>query len=350
MATQLRVIHYLNQFFGGIGGEDKADTPPLVKPGAVGPGALLQKALGHQAKVIATVICGDSYFNEHMEDASAEVLKLIAAEKPDLVVAGPAFAAGRYGVACGEVCGAVKERLQVPAVTAMYPENPGVELCRRRTYILPAGNTARDMAEVIGRLARFGLKLARREPVGPADVDDYLPTGQRRNEFDSKSGAERMVEMLLARLHQRPFTSEVQLPQYDQVNPAAALSGLENATIALVTTSGVVPTGNPDRLESWRATKWVRYPIGHLDEMSAAEWTCVHGGYDNGLVRQDPHRAVPLDNVRELEKQGKIGRILPYLYTTVGNVQPVERARRFGREIARSLKEEGVHAALFTAT
>jgi glycine reductase len=344
------VIHYLNQFFGGIGGEDKADTSPLVKPGAVGPGALLQKALGDEAKLIATVICGDSYFNEHMEDASAEVLRLIAAEKPDLVVAGPAFAAGRYGVACGEVCGAVKERLQVPAVTAMYPENPGVELYRRRTYILPAGNTAKDMAEVIGRLARFGLRLARREPVGPADVEAYLPTGQRRNEFDPKSGAERMVEMLLRRLHQRPFTSEVQLPQYDQVNPAAALSGLENATIALVTTSGVVPTGNPDRLESWRATKWVRYPIGHLDEMSPAEWTCVHGGYDNGRVREDPHRAVPLDCMRELEKQGKIGRILPYLYTTVGNVQPVERARRFGREIARSLKEEGVHAALFTAT
>jgi glycine reductase len=344
------VVHYLNQFFGGIGGEDKADVRPTVKVGIVGPGALLQKALGDEATVVATVICGDSYFNEHIEDSSVEVLELIAAQKPDLVIAGPAFAAGRYGVACGEVCAAVKERLQIPAITAMYPENPGVDLYRRRSHILPAGNTARDMAEVMARLARFGLKLARSEAIGPADVDGYLPTGLRRNEFDPKSGAERMVEMLLDRLNKRPFTSEVELPQYDQVNPAAALTGLENATIALVTTSGVVPTGNPDRLESWRATKWVRYPIGHLDQMSASEWTCVHGGYDNGRVRQDPHRAVPLDVVRELERQGRIGRILPWLYTTVGNVQPVERARRFGREIAQSLREEGVQAALFTAT
>jgi glycine reductase complex component B subunit gamma len=350
VATKLRVIHYLNQFFGGIGGEDKADARPIVKAGPVGPGVLLQKCLGDSAEVVATVICGDSYINEHTDDVLAEVMKLIAAQQPDLVVAGPAFAAGRYGVACGAVCSAVKERLNLPAVTAMYPENPGVDLYRRRVYILPAGNTAMDMGPVMARLAAFALKLGHGEPAGPADVDGYIPTGMRRNEFDAASGAERMVEMLLSRLSQRPFTSEVQLPQYDKVNPASALSGLEKATIAIVTTSGVVPQGNPDRIESWRATKWMRYPIGHLQEMSPAEWTCVHGGYDNGYVREDPHRTVPLDILRELEQQGKVGCVLPYLYTTVGNVQPVEGGRRFGREMALALKQDGVQAVLLTAT
>ena len=350
MATKLRVVHYLNQFFGGIGGEDKADARPAVKAGPVGPGVLLQKCLGDGAEVVATVICGDSYLSEHIDEALAEVSKLIAAQRPDVVVAGPAFAAGRYGVACGAVCKSVREQLKLPAVTAMFPENPGVDLYRRHAYILPAGNTAIDMAGVMARLAPFALKLGRGEAVGPADLEGYLPTGMRRNEFGARSGAERMVEMLLDRLHQRPFMSEVQLPHYDQVNPAAALSGLENATIALVTTSGVVPQGNPDRIESWRATKWLKYPIGHLQEMSAAEWTCVHGGYDNGYIRLDPQRAVPLDIMRELEREGKVGRVLPYLYTTVGNVQPIERARRFGREMASALKQDGVTAVLFTAT
>src|ERR1035437_2443460 len=235
VATQLRVIHYLNQFFGGIGGEDKADARPTVKTGPVGPGVLLQKCLGESADVVATGICGDSYFNEHTDDALAEVMKLIAAQKPDLVVAGPAFAAGRYGVACGAVCSAVKERLNLSAVTAMFPENPGVDLYRRRTYILPAGNTAMDMGGVMARLAAFALKLGRGEPAGPADVDGYLRTGMGRNAFNTKSGAERLLEMLRDRMYQRPFTSEVQWPQYDQVSPAAALSGLENATIGLVT-------------------------------------------------------------------------------------------------------------------
>ncbi|MEW6335330.1 MAG: glycine/sarcosine/betaine reductase selenoprotein B family protein, partial [Thermodesulfobacteriota bacterium] len=34
----LRVAHYLNQFFGGIGGEEKAEAGPMVHQGAVGPG------------------------------------------------------------------------------------------------------------------------------------------------------------------------------------------------------------------------------------------------------------------------------------------------------------------------
>jgi len=46
----LKVVHYINQFFGQIGGEDKADTPPLVKEGPVGPGLALQQALGDQER------------------------------------------------------------------------------------------------------------------------------------------------------------------------------------------------------------------------------------------------------------------------------------------------------------
>jgi colanic acid biosynthesis glycosyl transferase WcaI len=37
--------------------------------------------------VVATVICGDSYINEHTDEAVAETLKLIAAQRPDVVVA-----------------------------------------------------------------------------------------------------------------------------------------------------------------------------------------------------------------------------------------------------------------------
>ena len=33
---RIKVVHYLNQFFGQMGGEDKAGTPPQVKEGPVG--------------------------------------------------------------------------------------------------------------------------------------------------------------------------------------------------------------------------------------------------------------------------------------------------------------------------
>ena len=34
----MKVVHYLNQFFAGLGGEEAAGTPPQRIDGAVGPG------------------------------------------------------------------------------------------------------------------------------------------------------------------------------------------------------------------------------------------------------------------------------------------------------------------------
>ncbi|HEX9871401.1 MAG TPA: glycine/sarcosine/betaine reductase selenoprotein B family protein, partial [Candidatus Tectomicrobia bacterium] len=38
MGTPLRVVHYLNQFFAGVGGEDMANIPPRLQEGSVGSG------------------------------------------------------------------------------------------------------------------------------------------------------------------------------------------------------------------------------------------------------------------------------------------------------------------------
>ena len=52
---KLRVVHYINQFFGQIGGEDKADVGFSVKEGPVGPGMLLQKHLGDRGEIVGTI-------------------------------------------------------------------------------------------------------------------------------------------------------------------------------------------------------------------------------------------------------------------------------------------------------
>ena len=107
-AKALRVVCYVNQFFGQLGGEDKAGLGPQAMDGAVGAARAVQQALGEAGTVVATVICGDNYAAEQPERAVAELIALVAAARPDLVVAGPAFLAGRYGVACGALCAAVQ--------------------------------------------------------------------------------------------------------------------------------------------------------------------------------------------------------------------------------------------------
>lgn len=45
MSEGLKIVHYVNQLFGGLGGEDKAHIRPLFREGFVGPGKLIQDAL-----------------------------------------------------------------------------------------------------------------------------------------------------------------------------------------------------------------------------------------------------------------------------------------------------------------
>ena len=56
-----RVVHYLNQFFVGVGGEEAAGKPPSRIDGPVGPGRRLQALLGDGFEIVATVWCGDDY-------------------------------------------------------------------------------------------------------------------------------------------------------------------------------------------------------------------------------------------------------------------------------------------------
>src|SRR5437773_9751570 len=123
MSGPLRVVHYVNQFFGGIGGEEHAHVGITAKAGAVGPGRALEKALGDGARVEATLIGGDNFVSERADEASRAIAAELDRLKPDLVVAGPACGSGRYGLACAPVC-QVSPAHRVPEITAMPPGNP----------------------------------------------------------------------------------------------------------------------------------------------------------------------------------------------------------------------------------
>src|SRR5919108_3753356 len=129
MAGPLRVAHYLNQFFGGIGGEDMANIPPRLQEGPAGSGRALQQALGSEGTVVATLICGDNYLSDERDQALGAIADQLHDLKPDVLIAGPAFESGRYGLTCAEVCKAA-QRIALPALTGMHPDNPGVESAR----------------------------------------------------------------------------------------------------------------------------------------------------------------------------------------------------------------------------
>jgi glycine reductase complex component B subunit gamma len=336
----VRAVHYVNQFFAGLGGEDKAKTPPTQLEGAVGPGRGLA---AEGIEVAATISCGDDYFAEREEEALAALLGYLEHHRPDVLVAGPAFGSGRYGYACGALAAAAAER-GIPAVTAMHPENPGVDAAGK-AYVVPTAVNVAGMRDALPRLARVAAALGEgREP----KETDVLARGPRRNYFAEKTGAERAIDLLLAKLAGETRT-EVG-GGLDRVSPPAPVANLAETLVALVTEAGCVPQGNPDRLPSVRAQGWFRYGLDGEETLSAARYESVHGGFDVTLANEDPNRLVPLDTARALEREGRIGRLHEAFYTTTGNGTPVVTATGFGREIAAELKNAGVGAVLLSGT
>jgi glycine reductase len=355
MAQKIKVIHYLNQFFAGIGGEEQAGTPPGWFDGPKGPGQLFTRA-APEFEVVATVTAGDNYMAENLTKGASEILALIeqhieadASYRPALIIAGPAFNAGRYGMACGAICQAVQERLKLPAITAVYPENPAVESYRRKVTMVSAEDSVLGMQDAIDDMVHIGIKLLRGEAIDPAE-DHTIPRGLRQNYFSASSGATRAIEMLMNKLAGKPFETEYPMPVFDRAEPAHAIADLRGATVAIVTSGGIVPRGNPDRIESSSASKYGAYSLAGLKRLTSESHQSVHGGYDATYANQDPNRVLPLDALRELEQQGRFGRLHGTYYATVGNATSVRQAVRFGQEIAASLVNEGVQAVILTST
>lgn len=345
-----RIVHYINQFFAGIGGEEKADIAPEVREGAVGPGMAFKAAFGGEADVVATVICGDGYFAENMETATNQVIEMIAKFKPDAVIAGPAFNAGRYGTACGTVADAVKTRLGIPVVTGMYHENPGVDMYLKNIYIVPTADNARGIKEAVPAMAKLALKMLSGAQIGSPEEEGYIARGVRVNYFYDAPGAERAVDMLVKKLKGEGFETEYPMPSFDRVAPAEAIKDMKNATIALVTSGGIVPKGNPDRIEASSATKYGTYSIAGVQSAEEVAYATAHGGYDPTYANNDPNRVLPIDVLREMEKDGEFKKLYDYFFTTVGNGTPVAAAKKFGAEIGARLKKDGVDAVILTST
>lgn len=352
----IKIVHVVNQFFAGFGGEEKADLPVGVIEGCAGAARALELKLGAEAKIVCTIYVGDNYFHERKDEAVKAILDAVRASAPQLLVAGPAFNSGRYGMTCVEVCNAVANELVIPCVTAMHVENPGVdayrELANARVYCFPTAETTVGMTDAMARMANFAIRFAAGEEIGPAAKEGYISRGIRRIAKTDNRGAARAVEMLLKKIHDQPFASELPMELWDDAAPAPPLARVNERNLAVVTTSGVVPWGNPDKFKTYRNTYWRKYNIAELKDLEPGKWEAVHGGYNVAYMNQNPHYGVPLDALRALEAEGAIGagKLYPAYYVIPGNQGSPTVMRRMGQEIAADLKNDGVEGVLLVAT
>ncbi len=320
----MKVVHYINQFFAGIGGEDQAGTPPASREGAVGPGRKLAASLqaeGHE--VVATVFCGDDYAASEPR-APGEILALAQEAGAELLIAGPAFGSGRYGIACARVAAAAASA-GIPALAAMDPANPGLPEVAPAVAI-DSGPAARHMGEALTRMAAAASMLARGGAPGEAEGRITGASAlARRNSVAPANAATRAVLLALDRLARGPAggRTEIKLPDFSHVAPAAPIADARQAMV---------------------------YSLAGRNALATGEFQSVHGGFSTVVANADPNRMLPLDVAREMEASGEIRALHPEYLVTAGNGTAVGDATHFGVEWAAELRRAGVQAAILTAT
>ena len=117
-------------------------------------------------------------------------------------------------------------------------------------------------------------------------------------------------------------------------------------------------TGAPVRAIQSKLERWGYYDgavdlsLIHIsfEDLTAADHETAHGGYDPVYANEDSDRVLPVDVLRKMEKEGKIGGIYPYFFTTVGNGTAVASAKKYGEAIGKELRDAGIKAAILTST
>ena len=352
--SKVRVMHYVNQFFAGIGGEAKADVPFGCFPGPVGPGKRLQELLGDSAEIVVTVYCGDDYFSKHLDETVAAILQTAREQNIQLLVAGPAFASGRYGFACAEVCHTVSSTLGLNCVTGLHLENPGVETYQqykdRMVYAFPTTEEALGMGAALSTMARFVSRLTAEASIGTPAEEGYIPRGFRLDKVKSDNGAARAVRLLLDKIGGRTFVSEIPVENIEAIPVSPPIGDLRKACLALITTSGVIPPGNPDGFRGFQNVRWGKYWIKGLNSMLDANWDVLHGGYNTDAMKKNPNYGVPLDICREMEREGIFRNLYSYFYATPGARGLLSVMHQLGNDMAFEMKSNGVEGALLVST
>ena len=74
-----------------------------------------------------------------------------------------------------------------------------------------------------------------------------------------------------------------------------------------------------------------------VNDLTAETYETAHGGYDPTYANIDADRVLPVDVMRDLEKEGVIGELHRYYYSTVGMEHQLPMQRNLQKHLHRSL-------------
>lgn len=138
--------------------------------------------------------------------------------------------------------------------------------------------------------------------------------------------------------------------RWRRVDPAAwtpLRRPLSDCRFALVSSAGFVLPGQSPFDASIHGGDTSFREIPRDADLSTLLESHRSGAFDHAGIRRDPNLAFPLERVREMAAEGRVGSISGFHLSFMGSITAPERlTKRTAPEAARRLVEEGVDAAL----
>lgn len=156
-----------------------------------------------------------------------------------------------------------------------------------------------------------------------------------------------VAEMRELAIKWRLFLRAYRWRRIDPVPWAPLAEPLSECRLALVSSAGMVLPGQEPFDESVKGGDWSFREVPADTEVASLRETHRSEAFDHQGMRRDPNLAFPLDRVRELAAEGRIGNIAPRHVSIMGSISaPGLFLRDTAPEIARRLVADGVDAAL----
>jgi len=202
---------------------------------------------------------------------------------------------------------------------------------KKSVYIIGTRNSVVGMQEAVAKMSKLALKLLKSEELQSPETEGYISRGIRKN-YLSEIRSRKSDKYAAQKNQRRRIQTEFKMPVFDKVKPLSPIEDLSKIKIALVTSGGIVPKGNPDHIESSSASRFGRYSL-------EGEKVTAHGGYDPTYANENPNRVLPIDVMRELEKKGSSANCMMFICNS-GNGTSVANARKFGKRSPRNWRKK----------
>lgn len=168
----MKVLMIFDQTQAGLGGKESADLPLGGKMMAMGSCNMFERQLKEVGgKIVGTLYCGNGTFMSDPETVSKKFAAMAKKIQPDIVICGPCFNYGEYGIMAAKTALTINEHTDIPAFAMMSEEcTQAIADYKDKVYILKMpkkGGTGLNQA--LGNMITFAKMLINKE-----DVKDFM--------------------------------------------------------------------------------------------------------------------------------------------------------------------------------